>query len=90
MDAVRKGEVHSQPDLRKTRWLWLKKERNLKEKQKAQLQDLLKNQNLKTAQAYQPSPMHWDKGYNSKESFWNRRDVSSPMHWDKGYNTSAL
>lgn len=53
VDAVRKGEVHSQPDLRKTRWLWLKNERNLKEKQKAQLQDLLKNQNLKTAQAYQ-------------------------------------
>ena len=53
VDAVRKGEVHTQPDLKKTRWLWLKNDRKLKVKQKEQLQELLKNQNLKTAQAYQ-------------------------------------
>jgi transposase len=53
VDAVRKGEVLSQPDLKKTRWLWLKNDRNLKVKQKEKLQALLKDQNLKTAQAYQ-------------------------------------
>ncbi len=53
VDAVRKGEVLTQPDLKKTRWLWLKNDRNLKVKQKEKLQALLKDQNLKTAQAYQ-------------------------------------
>ena len=53
VDAVRKGKVHTQPDLKKTRWLWLKNDRKLKVKQKEQLQELIKDQNLKTAQAYQ-------------------------------------
>ena len=53
VDAVRKGEVLTQPDLKKTRWLWLKNDSNLKVKQKEKLQELLKDQNLKTAQAYQ-------------------------------------
>jgi transposase len=53
VDAVRKGEVLSQPDLKKSRWLWLKNPGKLNTKQKAKLQELLKNQNLKTAQAYQ-------------------------------------
>jgi transposase len=53
VDAVRKGEALTQPDLKKTRWLWLKNDCNLKVKQKEQLQELLKDQNLKTVQAYQ-------------------------------------
>ncbi len=53
VDAVRKGETISQPVLKKTRWLWLKNQGNLKVQQKEKLQALLKNQNLKTAQAYQ-------------------------------------
>jgi transposase len=53
VDAVRKGEVLSQPDLKKSRWLWLKNPGKLNTKQKAKLRELLKNQNLKTAQAYQ-------------------------------------
>jgi transposase len=53
VDAVRKGEAHSQPDLKKSRWLWLKNPGKLSAKQSAKLQELLKNQNLKTAQAYQ-------------------------------------
>ena len=36
-----------------TRWLWLKNDGNLKVNQKEKLQKLLKDQNLKTAQAYQ-------------------------------------
>ncbi len=53
VDAVRKGEVLTQPDLKKTRWLWLKNDCNRKAKQKEKLQELLKDQNLKTAQADQ-------------------------------------
>ena len=53
VDTVRKGEALSQPDLKKSRWLWLKNPVKLNAKQKAKLQDLLKNQNLKTVQAYQ-------------------------------------
>ena len=53
VDAVRKGEVYSQPDLKKSRWLWLKNPEKLSAKQSAKLRELLKNQNLKTAQAYQ-------------------------------------
>jgi transposase len=53
VDAVRKGEAHSQPDLKKSRWLWLKNPERLSAKQSTKLQELLKNQNLKTAQAYQ-------------------------------------
>ncbi|MGC8468229.1 MAG: ISL3 family transposase, partial [Acidithiobacillus sp.] len=53
VDAVRKGEALSQPDLKKSRWLWLKNPERLSAKQSAKLQELLKNQNLKTAQAYQ-------------------------------------
>ncbi|MBN6743302.1 transposase, partial [Acidithiobacillus sp. MC6.1] len=52
VDAVRKGEVLSQPDLKKTRWIWLKNPKNLKAKQQ-KLLDSLKDRNLKTAFAYQ-------------------------------------
>ena len=50
---MRKSEALSQPDLKKSRWLWLKNPGKLSAKQTARLQELLKNQNLKTAQAYQ-------------------------------------
>ena len=53
VDEVRKGEMHSQPSLKKTRWLWLKNQNRLNAKQQQELQDLLQNHNLKTAQAYQ-------------------------------------
>ena len=53
VDAVRRSEAFTQPDLKKTRRLWLKNDRKLKGKQKEQLQELLKDQNFKTAQAYQ-------------------------------------
>ncbi|AEM48426.1 transposase IS204/IS1001/IS1096/IS1165 family protein [Acidithiobacillus ferrivorans SS3] len=52
VDAVRRAEVHEQPDLKKTRWIWLKNTCNLKPKQQKQL-DELKDRNLKTAFAYQ-------------------------------------
>ncbi len=52
--VVRKGEVLTLLDLVKTRWHWLKNDSNLKVEQKKKLQNSLKkDQNLKTAQAYQ-------------------------------------
>lgn len=53
VDAVRKGEMLTQPSLKNTRWLWLKNDRNLQARQKVRLQVLLQNQHLKTVQAYQ-------------------------------------
>lgn len=53
VDDVRKGELLTQPNLTTTRWIWLKSDCNLKMNQKAKLQELLKDQNLTTAQAYQ-------------------------------------
>ncbi len=52
VDAVRKGKVHTWTDLKQTRWLWPRNDRSLKVKQKKQLQELLKEQNLRTSQAY--------------------------------------
>ncbi len=49
VDQVRRSEALTQPDLKKTRWVWLKNDRNLK----AKLQESLQNQNLKTEMAYQ-------------------------------------
>lgn len=53
VDAVRKSEALSQPDLKKSRLAWLNNPGKLSAKQSARLQVLLKDQNLKTAQAYQ-------------------------------------
>ncbi|QFX96890.1 transposase [Acidithiobacillus thiooxidans ATCC 19377] len=47
VDHVHRSEALTRPDLKKTRWVWLKNDRNLK----AKLQESL--QNLKTEQAYQ-------------------------------------
>ena len=53
VDAVRHGEVLSHPDFKKSRWFWLKNTGKHTAKQKEHIQDLLKNQVLKAAQAYQ-------------------------------------
>lgn len=52
VEAVRRAKVHQQPDLKATRWIWLKNAKNLKPKQQEQ-PDTLKDRNLKTAAAYQ-------------------------------------
>lgn len=51
VDQVRRLEALSQPDLKKTRWIWLKNPDHLKARQREQL-DGLKDRNLKTALAY--------------------------------------
>ena len=42
VDAVRKGEALSQPDLKKSRWFWLKNPGKLSAKQSATLQEILR------------------------------------------------
>jgi transposase len=51
VDQVRRAEAKSRPELKKSRYLWLKNERHLSVEQTAQLGSLTKT-NLKTARAY--------------------------------------
>ena len=51
VDKVRRDEVKSRPELKRSRYLWLKNERNLTAEQAAQLGSLSQS-NLKTARAY--------------------------------------
>lgn len=51
LDKVRKSEVSKQPILKKTRYLWLKNQSNLKEIQKESVEKMSK-MNLKTGKAY--------------------------------------
>ena len=51
VDEVRRAEVKSRPELKRSRYLWLKNERNLTAEQAAQLGSLSQT-NLKTARAY--------------------------------------
>lgn len=52
VDQVRREEQKSNPDLKKSRYIWLKNAENLTSKQKVQFETLSK-QNLKTVRAYQ-------------------------------------
>lgn len=51
VDQVRRAEAKSRPELKKSRYLWLKNQRHLSVEQTAQLGSLTKT-NLKTARAY--------------------------------------
>ena len=51
VDEVRRDEVKSRPELKRSRYLWLKNENNLTAEQSAQLGSLSQS-NLKTARAY--------------------------------------
>ena len=51
VDEVRRAEVKDRPELKKSRYLWLKNQRNLTAAQQASL-DSLRNMSLKTARAY--------------------------------------
>ena len=51
VDEVRRDEVKSRPELKRSRYLWLRNENNLSAEQAAQLGSLAKT-NLKTARAY--------------------------------------
>ena len=51
VDEVRRAEVKSRPELKRSRYLWLRNERNLTAQQAAQLGSLSQS-NLRTARAY--------------------------------------
>ena len=51
LDKVRKSEVSEQPILKRTRYLWLKNQCNLKEEQKENIEKMSK-MNLRTGKAY--------------------------------------
>jgi transposase len=53
VDEVRRQEQQSRPELKRTRYIWLKNPENLKESQAATLETLqVKKLNLKTARGY--------------------------------------
>lgn len=51
LDDVRKEELKKEPELKKTKYMWLKNKKNLKENQKDNLEKMCKK-NLKTAKGY--------------------------------------
>lgn len=65
VDEVRKQEQSTVKELKNSKYLWLKNERNLSEKQKGRFLNL-KNQNLKTVKAYNIKL--------SLQEFWNSQN----------------
>ena len=88
VDKVRREESRSRPELKRTRYLWLKNERNLSADQAAQLGQLSKT-NLKTARAhhlrltfqdiYQERSRGWAEVFFDKWHSWARRCRLEPM-----------
>jgi len=88
VDKVRRAEVKERPELRRSRYLWLKNERNLSADQSAQLGSL-SAMNLKTARAYnlrlafqdiysEPSRA-WGELFLDRWYSWARRCRLEPM-----------
>jgi transposase len=88
VDKVRRAEVKERPELRRSRYLWLKNERNLSADQSAQLGSL-SAMNLKTARAYnlrlafqdiycEPSRA-WAELFLDRWYSWARRCRLEPM-----------
>ena len=88
VDEVRRAEVKSRPELKRSRYLWLRNETNLSAEQSAQLGSLCQT-NLKTARAYhlrltfqdiykersrEWAAIHFDKWHS-----WARRCRLEPM-----------
>ena len=68
VDQVRREEAKSRPELKRSRYLWLKNERNLSAEQTTQLGSLAKT-NLKTARAYHLRLAFQDI-YNERSGSW--------------------
>ena len=88
VDEVRRAEGKSRPELKRSRYLWLKNERNLSAEQSAQLGSLAKT-NLKTARAYHlrlafqdiynERSREWAEVFFDKWCSWARRCRLQPM-----------
>ncbi len=88
VDEVRRAEAKERPELKRSRYLWLKNQRNLSAGQQASLGSLSRL-NLKTARAYQlrlafqdmyaePSRW-WAEGFLDRWLSWARRCRLQPM-----------
>ena len=88
VDEVRRAESRSRPELKRSRYLWLKNARNLSAEQSAQLGSLAKT-NLKTARAYhlrlafqdiyKERSREWAEVLFDKWHSWARRCRLEPM-----------
>jgi transposase len=88
VDKVRRDESKSRPELKRSRYLWLKSERNLSAGQSAQLGSLSQT-NLKTARAYhlrlafqdiyKERSREWAAFFFDKWHSWARRCRLEPM-----------
>ena len=88
VDKVRRDEAKSRPELKRSRYLWLKNERNLSADQSAQLGSLART-NLKTARAYhlrlafqdiyQERSREWAALFLDRWYSWARRSRLEPM-----------
>jgi transposase len=88
VDQVRRDESKSRPELKRSRYLWLKNERNLSAGQSAQLGSLSQT-NLKTARAYhlrlafqdiyKERSREWAAFFFDKWHSWARRSRLEPM-----------
>ena len=82
VDEVRREEQQSHPELKRTRYLWLKNPGNLKEHQVATLAALqVKNMNLKTARAY-----HIRLNF---QEFWNQPLQEAEIFLTKWYYSAT-
>jgi transposase len=88
VDKVRRAEAKSRPELKRSRYLWLKNERNLSTEQSAQLGALART-NLKTARAYhlrlafqdiyKEQSREWAEIFLDRWYSWARRCRLEPM-----------
>ena len=89
VDEVRRQEQQSRPELKRTRYIWLKTPGNLKENQAATLAALqVKNLNLKTARAYHirlnfqefwNQPLQEAEAFLKKWYFWATHSRLEPI-----------
>ena len=89
VDQVRRDEQKDQPELKKSRYVWLKNPENLTATQQTMLENLnVKTRNLKTARAYQikltfqelyQQPSHLAEAFLQKWYFWATHSRLEPI-----------
>jgi len=77
LDQVRRMEQNEQPELKKTRYLWLKNQQNLKPDQKERVLKL-KDTNLKTARAYRIKL--------ALQDLWTKSGMFAPFYFQEWYD----
>ncbi|MUV37094.1 Transposase for insertion sequence element IS1557 [Lentibacillus sp. JNUCC-1] len=77
LDQVRREEQATQPELKNSRYVWLKNQGNLTKKQEAQFQKL-KDMDLKTGRAYRMKL--------SLQNMWTRSYIISKLYFNEWYN----